>query len=64
MAVEEMNFIFDGTVSAPVKKKLYTCQYSYGVQPYVKHPRTLQNHSHDPDKSYAQHLSDIALCTY
>jgi hypothetical protein len=37
---------------------------TFSVTPDVEHPRTLQNHSHDPDKSYAQHLSDIALCTY
>jgi hypothetical protein len=36
----------------------------FPLMPDVEHPRTLQNHSHDPDKSYAQHLSDIVLCTY
>jgi hypothetical protein len=32
-----IEFIFlhvDGMVSAPVKKKLYTCQDGYGMQPY------------------------------
>jgi hypothetical protein len=36
----------------------------FSVMPDVEHPRTLQNHSHVPDKSYAQHLMDIVLCTY
>jgi hypothetical protein len=32
-AVESMDFIVDGTVPAPVKKKPYTRQYGYSAQP-------------------------------